>query len=89
VSSKPRADKAREYLECCRHGHQKMSSNPTGPGWVLVWAGTIALLLGGRPRTQNGGCQEGYPPEESAERLVEHAESHEAKFPYFLEIHRL
>ena len=21
-----------------------MSSNPTGPDWVLVWAGTIALL---------------------------------------------
>jgi hypothetical protein len=44
VSSKPRADKAREYLECCRYGHQKMSSNPTGSDWVLVWAGTIALL---------------------------------------------
>jgi hypothetical protein len=43
-STAPRAVKAREALEWCRHGHQKMGTNPTGPDWVLVWAGTIALL---------------------------------------------
>jgi hypothetical protein len=40
----PKADKAREALEWCRYGHQKMSSDPTGLEWVLTWAGTIALL---------------------------------------------
>lgn len=39
-----RAAKAREVLDWCRYGHQKMISNPTGPDWVLTWAGTIALL---------------------------------------------
>jgi hypothetical protein len=40
----PKAGKARETLGWCRHGHQKMRSNPTGQDWVLIWAGTIALL---------------------------------------------
>jgi hypothetical protein len=44
VSSKPRADKAREVLDWCHHAHQKMKSDPTGLDWVLIWAGTIALL---------------------------------------------
>jgi hypothetical protein len=48
-STAPKADKAREALEWCRYGHRKMRSNPTmGPDWVLdwvlIWAGTIALL---------------------------------------------
>jgi hypothetical protein len=43
-STAPKAGKAREYLEWCRHGHQKMRGNPTGPDWVLIWAGTISLL---------------------------------------------
>jgi hypothetical protein len=47
--SSPGAVKAREALEWCRYGHRKMRSNPTmGPDWaldwVLIWAGTIALL---------------------------------------------
>jgi hypothetical protein len=40
----PKADKAREVLDWCRYGHQKMSSDPTALEWVLTWAGTIALL---------------------------------------------
>ena len=40
----PRAAKAREVLEWCRHAHGKMKSNPTAADWVLIWAGTIALL---------------------------------------------
>jgi hypothetical protein len=43
-STAPGAVKAREALEWCRYGHQKMKSNPTGLEWVLTWAGTIALL---------------------------------------------
>lgn len=43
-STAPRAGKAREVLEWCRYGHKKMRSNPTGEEWVLIWAGTIALL---------------------------------------------
>ena len=44
ASGESRAAKAREVLEWCRHAHYKMRSNPTGPDWVLIWAGTIALL---------------------------------------------
>jgi hypothetical protein len=40
----PRAAKAWEVLEWCRHGYGKMRSNPTAADWVLIWAGTIALL---------------------------------------------
>jgi hypothetical protein len=40
----PRAGKAREVLGWCRYGHRKMMSDPTGQDWVLIWAGTIALL---------------------------------------------
>jgi hypothetical protein len=44
-SAPPKADKAREALEWCRYGHQKMMiGDPTGQDWVLIWAGTIALL---------------------------------------------
>ena len=43
-STAPRAGKAREVLDWCRYGHQKMRDDPTGLDWVLVWAGTIALL---------------------------------------------
>jgi hypothetical protein len=43
-STAPRAAKAREVLDRCRHAHQKMGSNPTVPDWVLIWVGTIALL---------------------------------------------
>jgi hypothetical protein len=47
-STAPRADRARQVLDWCRYGHQKMRSNPTGPDWVqdwaLTWTGTIALL---------------------------------------------
>jgi hypothetical protein len=43
-STAPKAGKAREFLEWCRYGHQRMKDNPTGADWVLVWAGTIALL---------------------------------------------
>ena len=43
-STAPKAGKAREVLDWCRYGHQKMRDNPTGLDWVLVWAGTIALL---------------------------------------------
>ncbi len=40
-STAPKAGKAREALEWCRYGHQKMmSGDPTGQDWVL----TIALL---------------------------------------------
>jgi hypothetical protein len=38
------AAKAREILEWCRYGLQKMESDPTGFDWVMIWAGTIALL---------------------------------------------
>jgi hypothetical protein len=49
----PKGDKAREVLEWCRYGHQKMGSNPTGPDWVLVWAGAITLLRAvGHPSTR-------------------------------------
>jgi hypothetical protein len=44
TSTAPRADKAREVLDCCRHAHQKMGSNPTVRQWELIWADTIALL---------------------------------------------
>jgi hypothetical protein len=43
-SSTPRAAKAREMLEWCRHAHRRMTENPTGRDWVLIWAGAIVLL---------------------------------------------
>jgi hypothetical protein len=54
-STAPKADKAREFLEWCRYGHRKMRDDPTGLDWVLVWAGTIALLraIGHALRTED------------------------------------
>jgi hypothetical protein len=41
----PKAGKAREALDWCRYGHRKMmSGDPTWEDWMLIWAGTIALL---------------------------------------------
>jgi hypothetical protein len=44
TSSAPRADKAREVLDWCRHAHQKMGSDQTVPDWVLIWVGASVLL---------------------------------------------
>jgi hypothetical protein len=40
----PEQLRPREVLDWCRHAHQKMGSDLTVPDWVLIWAGTIALL---------------------------------------------
>jgi len=44
VPGEPRAAKARQALGWCRYAHHRMRRNPTGEDWVLIWAGTIALL---------------------------------------------
>lgn len=39
-----KVQKSREVLQWCIYGSLKMAHQPTGPDWILVWAGTIALL---------------------------------------------
>jgi hypothetical protein len=83
----PRASKAREAPEWCRHGHQKMGSDPTGSGWVLIWAGTIALLCEVGHALAKADAKSDVRLKTDTARMVEGAEKHEARSADFLGIH--
>jgi hypothetical protein len=42
--SELRVERAREILENCRQGLDRLWQNPNGHDWVIQWAGTLALL---------------------------------------------
>lgn len=45
MSSNPaHAVQARQFLDYCRHALTELRKDPTGPEWIVRWAGAIALL---------------------------------------------